>query len=113
MKQLRDCVLVGLTFALAILPVFPSGFSIYEQSAKASAQAGAWTARADDAAANVRAVIEAQALSSKLHARWMGVDIASLSVTGGGASTSSTTSGSISSRISSSGGSSSRLFRLK
>lgn len=29
-----------------------SGFSIYEQSAKASGQAGAWVARADDAAAN-------------------------------------------------------------
>jgi long-chain fatty acid transport protein len=33
-------------------PVLASGFSIYEQSAKASAQAGAWVARADDAAAN-------------------------------------------------------------
>lgn len=36
-----------------------------------------------DAPANVRAVIEAQALSSKIHARWMGVDISSLYVTGG------------------------------
>ena len=33
--------------------------------------------------ANVRAVIEAQGLSSKVHARWMGVDISSLYVTGG------------------------------
>ena len=33
-------------------PVLASGFSIYEQSAKASGQAGAWIARADDAAAN-------------------------------------------------------------
>ncbi len=39
-----------------------------------------------DAAANVRAVIEAQALSSKIHARWMGVDISSLYVTGGASS---------------------------
>ena len=36
-----------------------------------------------DAPANVRAVIEAQALSSRIHARWMGVDISSLYVTGG------------------------------
>jgi xylulokinase len=37
----------------------------------------------NDAAANARAVIEAQALSSKIHARWMGIDISSLYVTGG------------------------------
>lgn len=37
-----------------------------------------------DAAANVRAVIEAQALSSRLHSRWMGVEVKSLYVTGGG-----------------------------
>lgn len=36
-----------------------------------------------DSNANVRAVIEAQALSSKIHARWMGIDISSLYVTGG------------------------------
>lgn len=36
-----------------------------------------------DAPANVRAVIEAQALSSRIHARWMGVKISSLYVTGG------------------------------
>ena len=36
-----------------------------------------------DAQTNVRAVIEAQALSSKIHARWMGIDISSLYVTGG------------------------------
>ena len=36
-----------------------------------------------DAQANVRAVIEAQALSSKIHARWMGIDVSSLYVTGG------------------------------
>lgn len=36
-----------------------------------------------DTGANVRAVIEAQALSSKLHSEWMGVDIGSISVTGG------------------------------
>ena len=38
---------------------------------------------ADDAAANVRAVIEAQALATRLHSRWMGVPVHSLSVTGG------------------------------
>lgn len=38
---------------------------------------------AGDAGAAVRAVIEAQALSSRLHARWMGVRISSLNVTGG------------------------------
>jgi len=37
--------------ALAAGPALASGFSIYEQSAKASGQAGAWVARADDAAA--------------------------------------------------------------
>ena len=37
-----------------------------------------------DADANVRAVIEAQALSSKIHSAWMGVPIRELSVTGGG-----------------------------
>ncbi len=36
-----------------------------------------------DAAANVRGVVEAQALSSRLHAEWMGVAIQSLYVTGG------------------------------
>ncbi len=36
-----------------------------------------------DAPANVRAVIEAQALSTRNHARWMGVKISSLYVTGG------------------------------
>ncbi len=34
------------------VPAFASGFQIFEHSAKASAQAGAWAARADDAAAN-------------------------------------------------------------
>ena len=37
---------------LATVPAMASGFSIFEQSAKASGQAGAWVARADDAAAN-------------------------------------------------------------
>ena len=40
----------------------------------------------DDVAGNVRAVIEAQAISSYIHSRWMGVDITSLNVTGGGLS---------------------------
>lgn len=38
---------------------------------------------AGDARAEVRAVIEAQAMSAKIHSRWMGVDIGSLYVTGG------------------------------
>jgi len=37
----------------------------------------------EDASANVRAVIEAQALASRIHAEWMGVDVQSISVTGG------------------------------
>jgi xylulokinase len=37
----------------------------------------------DDAPGNVRAVIEAQAVSSHIHSRWMGVPITSLFVTGG------------------------------
>lgn len=36
-----------------------------------------------DGAANVRAVIEAQAMSSRIHAEWMGIDVTSISVTGG------------------------------
>ncbi|MBT6146647.1 MAG: carbohydrate kinase, partial [Gemmatimonadetes bacterium] len=36
-----------------------------------------------DVGANIRAVIEAQALSSRIHSEWMGVAINSLSVTGG------------------------------
>ncbi|HAA76080.1 TPA: carbohydrate kinase [Candidatus Latescibacteria bacterium] len=37
----------------------------------------------EDAAGNIRAVIEAQAVSSHIHSRWMGLDITSLYVTGG------------------------------
>jgi xylulokinase len=37
----------------------------------------------EDTLGNVRAVIEAQAMSSSIHARWMGVPITSLFVTGG------------------------------
>ena len=37
----------------------------------------------DDVGANVRAVIEAQALSSRLHSEWMDIPVTSLSVTGG------------------------------
>ena len=37
----------------------------------------------EDLQANVRAVIEAQAMSSKIHSRWMGVAIKALCVTGG------------------------------
>lgn len=49
MRKQLIAIAVGL---LAVAPAFASGFSIYEQSAKASGQAGAWVARADDAAAN-------------------------------------------------------------
>jgi len=38
-----------------------------------------------DAAANVRAVIEAQAMAMALHSRWMGVDIDTIHATGGAA----------------------------
>ena len=38
----------------------------------------------EDAAGNVRAVIEAQAMSSYIHSRWMGIDATDLYVTGGG-----------------------------
>jgi long-chain fatty acid transport protein len=43
---------LAVVCVLAVGPVLGSGFSIYEQSAKASGRAGAWVARADDAAAN-------------------------------------------------------------
>lgn len=46
---------VPILMAIAMLaagPAFASGFGFYENSAKASAQGGAWVARADDAAAN-------------------------------------------------------------
>jgi len=53
MKTMARVILVGgLAFLLASSVALASGFSIYEQSAKASGQAGAWVARADDAAAN-------------------------------------------------------------
>jgi long-chain fatty acid transport protein len=55
MKQTRPFLILGAAialFALTTSPALCSGFSIYEQSAKASAQAGAFAARADDAAAN-------------------------------------------------------------
>ena len=41
----------GVVAVLAVGPALASGFSLYEQSAKASGLAGAWVARADDAAA--------------------------------------------------------------
>ena len=40
---------------------------------------------ADDAPANVRAVVEAQQMSMALHAQWMGVDIDTIHATGGAA----------------------------
>lgn len=41
------------------------------------------TLEENDAKGNVRAVIEAQAMSSHIHSRWMGIPITSLFVTGG------------------------------
>lgn len=52
MKLARTRSLALAVAALVAAPALGSGFSIYEQSAKASGQAGAWVARADDAAAN-------------------------------------------------------------
>lgn len=48
----RCWLIAGAIFVVAAVPAFASGFSIYEQDAKASAMAGAWTARAGNAAAN-------------------------------------------------------------
>jgi long-chain fatty acid transport protein len=45
-----SAALVGA--AAAVAPASASGLALYEQSAKAAAQAGAWVARADDASAN-------------------------------------------------------------
>ena len=42
---------IALAAALAAVPVMASGFSIYEQGAKASGQAVAFVARADDPSA--------------------------------------------------------------
>jgi len=52
MTKTRVWIPLAVVCALAVGPVLASGFSIYEQSAKASGRAGAWVARADDAAAN-------------------------------------------------------------
>jgi long-chain fatty acid transport protein len=51
MRNRHAVILVAIAL-LAAAPAFASGFGFYEQSAKASAQGGAWVARADDAAAN-------------------------------------------------------------
>ena len=52
MSKTRVWIPLAVVCVLAVGPVLASGFSIYEQSAKASGRAGAWVARADDAAAN-------------------------------------------------------------
>lgn len=52
MRDRRLYVLAAVLVMAGTLPALASGFSVYEQSAKASGQAGAWVARADDAAAN-------------------------------------------------------------
>lgn len=48
----RSPLILAVIVVLAAAPAFASGFGLYEQGAKASGQAGAWVARADDAAAN-------------------------------------------------------------
>lgn len=52
MRKKTVWLLAAVMAASAGSSVFGSGFSIYEQSAKASGLAGAWVAQADDAAAN-------------------------------------------------------------
>ncbi|MCP4205272.1 MAG: hypothetical protein GY769_25455 [bacterium] len=49
---LRSTLAAALVLALLPGTLLAAGFGIYEQSAKASGLAGAWVARADDAAAN-------------------------------------------------------------
>ena len=51
MRKIGLWAVAACLLAIAAGPALASGFSIYEQSAKASGQAGAWVARADDAAA--------------------------------------------------------------
>ncbi len=51
-RVLRNTVLAVLALSLVPATLLAAGFGIYEQSAKASGMAGAWIARADDAAAN-------------------------------------------------------------
>jgi len=51
MRRLNSIILVMIG-ALAAPPVLASGFAFYENGAKASAEGGAWVARADDASAN-------------------------------------------------------------
>jgi long-chain fatty acid transport protein len=48
----RCPLILAVIVVLAAAPAFASGFGFYEQGAKASGQAGAWVARADDASAN-------------------------------------------------------------
>jgi len=48
----RSLLILAVIVVLAAAPTFASGFGFYEQGAKASGQAGAWVARADDASAN-------------------------------------------------------------
>jgi len=51
MRKLSSALL-ALIVPFAAAPALASGFAFYEQGAKASAQSGAWVARADDASAN-------------------------------------------------------------
>ena len=48
----RRILILATIVAIGASRAFASGFGFYEQGAKASGQAGAWVARADDASAN-------------------------------------------------------------
>jgi long-chain fatty acid transport protein len=48
----RNRLIMGVSAIVAPAPALASGFGFYENGAKASAQGGAWGARADDASAN-------------------------------------------------------------
>ena len=48
----RNGLILAASVVLTAAPAFASGFGFYEQGARASAQGGAWVARADDASAN-------------------------------------------------------------
>ena len=48
----RSLPILAVIVELAAAPAFASGYGFYQQGAKASGQAGAWVARADDASAN-------------------------------------------------------------
>lgn len=52
MRQFKVWIVAVAMVVAGVVPAFASGFSVYEQSTKASGLAGAWVAQADDPAAN-------------------------------------------------------------